>query len=161
MEETLKELIGVIKGMNTRLESIDERLGLIDGRFDSLESRFETLEGRFDSLESRFETVEGRFDSLESRFETLEGRFDSLESRFETLEGRFDSLEGRQAEGFRQTNERLDRIEKRLDLTFKQAAATAEDITTLNSFTERLDAQRNLIAQIEESVEILKVKVQF
>ncbi len=69
-----------------------------------------------------------------------------------------------QAAGFKEVNERLDRVERTLNATFEQVGKTAEDVTLLKSdvsgVSERLDAQRNLIAKANESIEMLKIKVQ-
>ena len=108
--------------LSNRIDSVE---GGRDGQIDSLESglnrRIDSLEsglnGRIDSLESglneRIDSVESglnrRIDSLESG---LNGRIDSLESG---LNGRIDSLESDMVEGFKQSHQRMDRIEGRMD----------------------------------------------
>lgn len=77
------------------------------------------------------------------------------------MNGRLASVEEGQREGFRETNDRLGRIEERLEATFTQVAATAEDVTAIKtSLNERFEAQRNMIVRVEEDVELLKLKLQ-
>lgn len=116
--------------------------------------------------------------------ETLKGILTAIEA----LANGQQALATNLAAGFREVNERLDRIERTLNATFEQVGKPAEDVTLLKSdvgnlktdvselktdvaelktdvadlktLNERLDAQRNLIGKAEEAIELLKMKAQ-
>ena len=94
----------MISGLENRLiDRMDANHRELSNRIDSVEGG---RDGQIDSLESG---LNGRIDSLESG---LNGRIDSLESG---LNGRIDSLESDMVEGFKQSHQRMDRIEGRMD----------------------------------------------
>ena len=47
----LKEIMNGIRGLGTRMERLEGRMGQLEDRFDRLEGRMGRLEGRFDQLE--------------------------------------------------------------------------------------------------------------
>ena len=55
-----------------RLDSIDNRLTLVENRLTSVENRLNLVEKRLDSVENRLNLVEKRLDSVENRLTRLE-----------------------------------------------------------------------------------------
>ena len=94
-------VLGVLWGIGLSVIS-----GLENRLIDRLDANHRELSNRIDSLEGG---SDGRIDSLESG---LNRRIDSLESG---LNRRIDSLESDMAEGFKQSHQRMDRIEGRMD----------------------------------------------
>ena len=85
--------------------------------------------------------LNGRIDSLESG---LNGRIDSLESG---LNGRIDSLESDMVEGFKQTHQRMDRIEGRMDGRMDRIES---DIDAIES---DIDAIEKHLIRIDSAIE--------
>lgn len=65
-----------------------------------------------------------------------------------------------QAAGFKEVNERLDRLERTLQVGKTAESGVSGLKTELKMVNDRLDAQRNLIAKANESSELLKIRVQ-
>jgi len=139
--------LSVISGLENRLiDRMDanhrELSDRIDANHRELSNRIDSSEGgrdgRIDSLESG---LNGRIDSLESG---LNGRIDSLES---ALNGRIDSLESDMVEGFKQTHQRMDRMEGRMDGRMDRIES---DIDAIES---DIDAIEKHLIRIDSAIE--------
>ena len=105
-------VVGVLWGIGfSMISGLENRLiDRIDGVESALSDRIDGVEG---ALSDRIDGVEG---ALSDRIDSVEG---ALSDRIDSVEGgrdgRIDSLERAMVEGFKQTHQRMDRIEERID----------------------------------------------
>ncbi|SFF27861.1 hypothetical protein SAMN04487969_12250 [Paenibacillus algorifonticola] len=126
IESTLKELLSVVKIIN-------ERVGTLEEGQQSLASSQQALA---ESQQALTESQQALTESHQALTESHQALADS------------------QREGFRKVNEQLERMELKLEATFEQTARITEEVSSV--IVDRLDAHRNMIAKVEEEVEILK-----
>lgn len=93
-------------GVVTHLKGLDSRIGTLDTRVGSLESRIGTLETKVEALDSRIGTLETKVERLDSRVGAVDARVISLETKWDavipTLATRADLevVRGEMKEGF-------------------------------------------------------------
>lgn len=133
IESTLKELLSVVKIINERVGTLEE--------------------GQQVLTEGQQALTEGQQVLTESQQALAEGQ-QALASSHQALAESHQMLADSQREGFREVNEKLERMELKLEATFEQTARITEVVTT--TIVDRLDAHRNMIAKVEEEIEILK-----
>ncbi|ANY70133.1 hypothetical protein BBD42_29260 [Paenibacillus sp. BIHB 4019] len=126
IESTLKELLSVVKIINERVGTLEE--------------------GQQALTESHQVLVSGQQSLAESH--------QALAESHQTLAESHQALADSQREGFRKVNEQLERMELKLEATFEQTARITEVVSSVIVY--RLDAHRNMIAKVEEEIEILK-----
>ncbi|KQN97832.1 hypothetical protein [Paenibacillus sp. Leaf72] len=126
IESTLKELLSVVKIINERVGTLEE--------------------GQQALTESHQVLVSGQQSLAESH--------QALAESHQALAESHQALADSQREGFRKVNEQLERMELKLEATFEQTARITEVVSSV--IVDRLDAHRNMIAKVEEEVEILK-----
>jgi septal ring factor EnvC (AmiA/AmiB activator) len=99
----LRFLINQVKGLDIRLEGVEQDVRAIKEQQDlqghairELQHSIVTIEGRLGTMEGRLDAVEGRLDTIEGRLDAMEGRLDAMEksfnARFDTLERKFDQI---------------------------------------------------------------------
>lgn len=104
-----------------------------------------------------FRQVHLRLDKVEQRLDQMDARLDQMDHRFDQMDARLDQMDCR----FDQVDAQLKQMDDKLDVTFNQVAASAEDVTELHTVVSfRFEAHRNIMARTEEDVELLKVKFQ-
>jgi predicted nucleic acid-binding Zn-ribbon protein len=136
--ETREYFEAFAKSINTRFDSMEQRF---EGRFQSMEQRFDSMEQRFESMEGRLDSMEqrseGRFQSIERQlqefreetaqnFDWVEGRLSTVETGLHHTQILVEDLRGQVqlvAEGVATCNERLDRLEEKVDRGFAEERA--------------------------------------
>lgn len=86
-------IMSLIRDIEQRLDSLEQRMSDAEEAIDSLEDRMDTAEADIDALEGRMDTAEDDIDALEGRMDTAEDDIDSLEGRMDTAEDDIDDLE--------------------------------------------------------------------
>ena len=89
----LREIRGVLLGINSRLDSVDRRFDSMEemnrARYDGLVMRLETMDKRLDSQDKRLEfheeAIRARFDNIVQRLETIQQSF-AFDKRISNLE---------------------------------------------------------------------------
>ncbi|MDF2924028.1 MAG: hypothetical protein K0R57_2942 [Paenibacillaceae bacterium] len=154
MEAIMKEMLGVLKELNVRIGSLEE------GQL-SLKNEVNSLKEDVNSLKDEMASFRGELNSLKEDVNSLKEDVNSLKDEQRSFKAELLRLGEEQRAGFQSVNERLDRVEHKLDLTFNQVGASAEDLTELRAVVSiRFEAHRNIIARTEEDVELLKMRMQ-
>src|SRR3977135_1468838 len=149
--------LAVFEEFQRRLfDSIDARFDRNDARFDSVDARFGVVAFRFDALDRRFDGFEKKVDS---RFDEVAGQIDGLSHRLlhlddeyvfvkEALKGleagaermrlqveRLESGQGDLIAAVHGLDERLSRVEKRLDdlVASEPRYASREEVESLKA----------------------------
>ena len=125
---------------------------IVNGLMEYLKISFSSIDSRFDGLENRVDRVEKRLEKVESRLVTVETRLEKVESRLETVETRLLTAETR-----------LEKTEKSLlkmqnDIVEFKDEILGEILTSREEMTITV-GHRDLIADLDERVEALEVKV--
>jgi chaperonin cofactor prefoldin len=121
-----------VDSVETRLESIDLRLGVVETRLESIDLRLGTLEKRFDSLDEQVYTltyevreeypryIQSMFDDMReemnSRFEAMNARFDALEEKIDNFISFFGRYIKSNEDDKMEINRRVDVIEAKVFL---------------------------------------------
>ena len=98
-----------------RFEKVDAKFDKVDARFDQVDARFEKVDARFDQVDARFDKVDARFDKVDARFDKLEKEVKQNSKDILRLETVTTEKFGALFDAQKMTNERLDRIETKLD----------------------------------------------
>ena len=76
------EIHDELKGINSRLNGMDQRFDAVDLRFESMDQRFDAIDLRFDVMNKSFAAIDARFDKqdidTEDNFRGLERKLDVL-----------------------------------------------------------------------------------
>lgn len=68
--------------------TVDDRLSAHDQRFDSIERRLGGIDGRLDGIDGRLSAHDQRFDTIDRRLEGIDGQLRALSRDLRTLIGR-------------------------------------------------------------------------
>lgn len=93
--------------MTLTKEDLNAIEGLFTGKFDGIDRHFEKIDHRLDAMDERFDKIDERLDSLEKTVTGIDLRLEHVESDVSSLKV-----------GQIQMNDRLNRIEKKLDDTY-------------------------------------------
>ena len=135
-----EKILSLLETMNDHMESMDKRLGHLEGEVSDLKTGQAKYEARFDGLEVRFDGLEARFDGLETRFDGLETRFDSFEAKVDVIQREQSEMKGT------------------LNAVFEQTQTLTEFKTEMEM--QDFSGMRKVIQQIVYDVAILKSKVE-
>lgn len=100
--------------MTLTKEDLNAIEGLFTGKFDGIDRHFEKIDHRLDAVDERLDAMDERFDKMDQRFDSLEKTVTGIDLRLEHVESDVSSLKVGQI----QMNDRLNRIEKKLDDTY-------------------------------------------
>ena len=78
-EEKIDEMLRILKGLDSKTGSFEDRMDKVESRLDNIESRLDNVETRLGNVESRLDNVETRLDKVENRMDSLENRMDNLD----------------------------------------------------------------------------------
>lgn len=66
--EMIAEVVsGIVKPLDSRLDSMDSRLDSMDSRLDNMDSRLDNMDSRLDNMDSRLDNMDSRLDNVESK----------------------------------------------------------------------------------------------
>ena len=84
---------------NTRFDSIEEHLAIVDKRLDDIEEHLAIVDERLDNIEEHLAIVDGRLDGIDKHLAIVDGRLDDIDERFDRNEfsynARFEAIENR------------------------------------------------------------------
>jgi uncharacterized protein YukE len=125
-EDRLDSLIALVSQI-----SID--VGGMQSRFDSLEQKVDRIQSRLDSLEQKVDGMQSRFDDMQSRFDSLEQKVDARlhETRpiWESVQQQITGLRSDMESSFRRFDRKFDQLIR----------DTFEDRATLSELSNRVD----------------------
>ncbi len=78
--------------MESKIDGIESRLGVLESRMDVMESKIEAMESRLGVLESRMDVMESKIEAMESRLGVLESSLGVMESKMEEIQGTLASV---------------------------------------------------------------------
>ena len=68
--EMIAEVVsGIVKPLDSRLDSMDSRLDSMDSRLDSMDSRLDNMDSRLDNMDSRLDNVESKVTEIQMTLE--------------------------------------------------------------------------------------------
>ncbi len=100
--------------MTLTKEDLNAIEGLFTGKFDGIDRHFEKIDHHLDAIDHHLDAMDERFDKMDQRFDSLEKTVTGIDLRLEHVESDVSSLKVGQI----QMNDRLNRIEKKLDDTY-------------------------------------------
>ena len=115
-------------------KTLDDLYGFLEQKFEQFDHRFEQIEQRLDRIDVRLDSLESRMDNLENRMGKLEGRMDKSDSRLNSHEEMLATLiqmAGQNNNLWNDTNERLDRLELRVDSIYEELKQTKTKVDSL------------------------------
>jgi archaellum component FlaC len=84
-EQILESILGELKGVNQRLDGMDQSLDRMDQRFDGIDQRLDRMDQRFDGIDQRLDRMDQRFDGIDQRLDRMDQRFDRIESTLDEV----------------------------------------------------------------------------
>jgi archaellum component FlaC len=95
-------ILGELKAINGRIDSITGEIKGVNGRIDGVISKIEAvddrIDGKIDSVTGEIKGVNGRIDSVTGEIKGVNGRIDGVISKIEAvddrIDGRIDGLRG-------------------------------------------------------------------
>ncbi len=96
----------------------DKTFELLTKMYAEFSGKFNSMEGKIGSLEDKIGSLEGKIGSLEGKVGSLEGKVDNIEGELKSLKHVVTKIENDHGkkldalfDGYKQINDRLDRIE--------------------------------------------------
>jgi len=82
-DQVLKDILGELKNLNHRLDNLEEgqKKGFI--KVDSLETKVDSLDARMGTLETKVDSLDARVGGLETKMDRMEANQLKLETRIE------------------------------------------------------------------------------
>ena len=115
MEETLKQILGKLDGMDTRFGNLETNVEKIDTRINSLETKIEKIDASQVRMETELaEKVRGLFDAREvslDYFASIKNTLARIEASQDSFRHMLYNVEGKQREQDREL--RLLRVEQK------------------------------------------------
>lgn len=100
----------------------DKVYELIEKMYAEFTDRLNGIDSKFDGIDKKFDGIDKKFDGIDKKFEIIDHRFDNLEkeikqngSQILRLENQFHDKIGILFDAHKSTNERLDRLEAKVD----------------------------------------------
>lgn len=94
-----------------------------------LEGFAKSINGRFDSVDARLNSMDGRFDSIDARLDSMDARLGTVETQLRHTNVLVEDLRGQiqlVAEGVKTANERIDRLDHKVDQLFQEESAARD-----------------------------------
>lgn len=93
----------------------DKVYELIEKMYAEFTDRLNGIDSKFDGIEKKFDGIDKKFDVIDHRFDTLEREIRQNGSQILRLENQFHDKIGILFDAHKSTNERLDRLETKVD----------------------------------------------
>jgi chromosome segregation ATPase len=147
-----------MKGVKTRLDSLESKIGSVETKLESLESRMEGVETKLDAVENSLTRVEKTTKDNGENILTLQKQTDNLEEKVDVLIGDVRQLQDTISKGIDFLYSRTNDIIRKVDLTFaemdrrfntleKALGTTKVDVAFMSTDVEKLKAHPSKIAE--------------
>jgi chromosome segregation ATPase len=104
---------------------LKEILNVLKTHGEQMDSKFEAIDKRFTSMDKKFISMDKRFESIDKRFKDMDKKMDGLK----------DDLRNEMHEGFKQVNQRIDRLTQQIHGVRADLTETQENTNFLLSKT--------------------------